>query len=283
MARPGLMRHRKFARLERLLGSKALAMGHLEILWEVAYECGDDLLGDAGDVETLGAWQGEPGRLSSALLESGFLDSTPEGLRVHDLWDHAPEYVKKRRKREAERRQAGAELRSVDAERRTTADYGRRAAPNGTPPAPTPAPAPTQEASSENPRPLNVLGQAWKDAHPAAGRLLDDLEARGLRLNRPRQASTSESVNTSASTLGPERAVVVVLEAHTQEPHPSLGWYASALHRAANGKRPFPLAAKIVADPFPTNPESTDGLTVDERVAEYQRTREALLAAEGSA
>lgn len=236
MARPGLMRHRKFARLERLLGSKALAMGHLEILWEVAYECGDDLLGDAGDVETLGAWQGEPGRLSSALLESGFLDSTPEGLRVHDLWDHAPEYVKKRRKREAERRQTGAELRAVDAERRTTADDGHRTAPNGTPPAPAPAPAPTQEARAEKPRSLDVLLEAWRDQHPASARLLDDLDAKGVRLRRPAKPNVSESVELSAKALGPEAALVAVLEAHAEEPHDALGWYSSALYRAAHGK-----------------------------------------------
>jgi len=102
-----LTRHRKFARLARLVGSRPLALGHLELLWIVAYENGDDLLGDAGDVEHLAEWAGEGGVLATALVESGFVDESPEGLKVHDLWDHAPEYVQRRASREAERKKTG--------------------------------------------------------------------------------------------------------------------------------------------------------------------------------
>lgn len=116
MARPGLLQHRKFARLARLLGSDALALGHLEILWLVAYEAGDALLGDGGDVEHLARWRGEPGVLAAALLESGFLDQVEDGLAVHDLWDHAPDYVRARARREAERRDRGQTLSQVRAE-----------------------------------------------------------------------------------------------------------------------------------------------------------------------
>ncbi len=91
MGRPGLTRHRKFARLARLLDSEALARGHLELLWDVAYENGDDLLGDAGDVEYAARWKGEPGKLAAALVEAGFLDLDGERYRVHDLWHHAPD------------------------------------------------------------------------------------------------------------------------------------------------------------------------------------------------
>ena len=110
--RPTLLRHRKFARLARLLKSDALAVGHLELLWSVTYESGDEVLGDSDDVEHLARWQGDRGQLVAALVASGFIDEDPKGhiYRVHDLWDHAPEYVRKRRKREQERRATGAEL-----------------------------------------------------------------------------------------------------------------------------------------------------------------------------
>lgn len=138
MGRPGLTRHRKFARLERALDAvqvgfgAVLARGSLELLWDTAYENGDELLGDADDVENAARWRGERGLLAKALLEAGGADedgfielrcSCGEGRRahrggkacgawqpvenrffVHDLWDHAPEYVAGRREREVERR-----------------------------------------------------------------------------------------------------------------------------------------------------------------------------------
>lgn len=119
MGRPGLMRHRKFARLQRLLecpNSKFVARGVLEVVWEAAYENGDELLGDELDLEALVGWEGEPKALASALVQSGFLDETVEGLAVHDLWDHAPDYVRRRAEREGERRKKGQSLSDVRAE-----------------------------------------------------------------------------------------------------------------------------------------------------------------------
>jgi hypothetical protein len=101
--------------LERALGSTMLARGALELLWESCYECGDDYVGTADDIEQLVRWQGEPGKLASALFDAGgpkgagFIelddsieDSVPH-YRVHDLFHHAPEYVTSRRSRERER------------------------------------------------------------------------------------------------------------------------------------------------------------------------------------
>lgn len=51
MARPGLLTHRKFVRLARLLKSDALAVGHLEIIWQACYESGDPVLGNSDDVD----------------------------------------------------------------------------------------------------------------------------------------------------------------------------------------------------------------------------------------
>jgi hypothetical protein len=138
MGRPGLTRHRKFARLERALDvvqvgfGAVLARGSLELLWDTAYENGDELLGDADDVENAARWRGERGLLAKALLEAGGAEedgftelrcACGEGrlghragkacgawkpvdgrFYVHDLWDHAPEYVAGRREREQERR-----------------------------------------------------------------------------------------------------------------------------------------------------------------------------------
>src|SRR6266496_1701351 len=80
MGRPGLTRHRKFARLVRALDGvqvgfgEILARGALELLWDTAYENGDELLGDADDVENLARWRGEGGLLARTLLEAGGAD-----------------------------------------------------------------------------------------------------------------------------------------------------------------------------------------------------------------
>lgn len=155
MARPTLTKHRKFARLGRSLGSMMLARGALEMLWEVAYESGDDYLGTSGDIEHTVGWTGEPGTLTAALVAcgapegQGFIDPIPgQGettYRVHDLWHHAPDYVRKRQKREADRRQKSipvqADRRTADTDRKT-ADTDRQLPTGQTVVDRTPAPAP---------------------------------------------------------------------------------------------------------------------------------------------
>lgn len=122
MARQTLYGHRKFLRLARALGSKALAVGSLELIWSHAYESGDDRIGDAEDLEMIADWNGEAGALASALLtaggasSSGFVEDRQGVLFVHDLWDHAPRYVKDRAEREAARERSGKTLSQVRAE-----------------------------------------------------------------------------------------------------------------------------------------------------------------------
>jgi hypothetical protein len=197
MGRPGLTRHPKFARLSRLLGSEALARGHLELLWEVAYENGDDSLGDAGDVEYLAKWQGDAGKLAGMLVEAGFLDLEEETYRVHDLLDHAPRYVQQRAEREAKRKQNGETLRLLrskagakggiasgrarkerEANEKQAAPFAAENEANGHPPAPAPAPAqetfpatdvavPPAKLNGQKPRgqkPRNPALEALKDA-----------------------------------------------------------------------------------------------------------------------
>ena len=112
MARPGLTQHRKFLRLARVIGSAPLALGLLEFMWERCYQNGEPYLGDETDVEAAANWSGEPGALAKAFLEAGgtgnpgFIDEDPDwpgNYLCHDLFDHAPDYVAGRRKKEQER------------------------------------------------------------------------------------------------------------------------------------------------------------------------------------
>lgn len=176
MARPGFTQHRKFQRLARALeqhaagvGGEVAAAGALELLWHTTYEAGNAFLGDSQDVEAAARWRGEPGALTKALLDAGgrgaagFIEKVPGRpgrYQVHDLYDHAPEYVRKRLQRETERRQKGTDLAAEraaagrkgaaarwqpDGKRQPFAmaaqEDGKRLA-NGTPPAPAPAPSP---------------------------------------------------------------------------------------------------------------------------------------------
>jgi len=123
MARPGLMKHRKFIRLERLLRNKAMAYGVLGLLWESAYESGEDVVGDADDVEAVCDWNGDRGALVSALQSCGgssgpgFIRKAEDGsFVIHDFWDHAPSYVRRRADRECAREKLGKSLSQVRSE-----------------------------------------------------------------------------------------------------------------------------------------------------------------------
>jgi hypothetical protein len=87
-----------------------MAAGVLELIWNVAYQSGNPNVGAAEEVEFVADWKGEPLSLARALVACGFLDETDEtktetkSLFVHDLGDHAPDYVASRYNREQERR-----------------------------------------------------------------------------------------------------------------------------------------------------------------------------------
>lgn len=106
MARPTLFTHRKYLRLIHDLGEpEPLVLGCLELMWNAAYQTGDPLLGDETDVELAAKWPGGKGIFCAALHKQGFLDRLEDGrFQVHDLLDHAPEYVASRARREEERR-----------------------------------------------------------------------------------------------------------------------------------------------------------------------------------
>lgn len=120
MGRPGLSIHRKFRRLARALGSAIVARGVLELMWDAAYESGDIYIGTADDLAAAVGWTDDPDTLARALADSGqpegqgFIepiptaDGAPRRFRIHDLWHHAPDYVKKRHSREMDRRRRSA-------------------------------------------------------------------------------------------------------------------------------------------------------------------------------
>ena len=164
MARPTLMKHPKFTRLVHILNMPtAHVRGHLEMLWDVAYERGSDLIGDSVDVEIAAGWAGEPGKFADALLtcggasRHGFIDDDNGNYRVHDLYDHAPDYVRKRAMREQERIAKQRETYPAVSDRRS-ADIVSRSAENGSTPSPSPSPAPAHEETLP-PSPIKPVGK----------------------------------------------------------------------------------------------------------------------------
>ncbi|MDE2020235.1 MAG: hypothetical protein KGJ13_07870 [Patescibacteria group bacterium] len=71
-------------------------VGYLECLWIAAYQKGSPVIGEELIVELACRYPGEPGKLCKFLHQSGFLDLIDGKYWVHDLWDHAPRYVRQR-------------------------------------------------------------------------------------------------------------------------------------------------------------------------------------------
>lgn len=86
----------KFKALARALRSRALAIGTLECLWAAGCQAGDDLIGSTEDVESECDWHGKRGVLAALLEQLHWIDVTPRGYVIHDFWEHAPSYVKKK-------------------------------------------------------------------------------------------------------------------------------------------------------------------------------------------
>ncbi len=151
MARPGFSKHPKFRRLVHILKEPMPHVrGYLELLWEVSYEAGNPVIGDETDVALACEFPGDASKITNALLTCGaeggpgFIESAPDQpgrFQIHDLFDHAPRYVKLRQSREFERKNkdlcpirahSGAQKRTVCAT-----------------PAPAPAPAPINTPAAQ--------------------------------------------------------------------------------------------------------------------------------------
>ena len=157
MARPGLHNHPKFRRLVHLLREPVSHIrGYLECMWDVGYEAGNPLLGDEMDVRLATEYPGDSSKITEALANcggqgrAGFIEQLPDGqYAIHDLLDNAPDYVRKRARRESERK--NKDLRTNyppnGGQWRPTPDCQDRS--DRTPaPAPAPAPAPKEKATA---------------------------------------------------------------------------------------------------------------------------------------
>jgi hypothetical protein len=124
-----------------MLGTQYAAVGVLEIIWHHAYQDGDPRLGTAEDVEFMVGWDAQAGTCAAALVECGFLDADANGeLSVHDLEDHAPDYVKARARKERQRKKSRTSHVTVTGDDRDCH------------PTPAPAPAPIHTSQKHSVR-----------------------------------------------------------------------------------------------------------------------------------
>lgn len=171
MARPTLERHRKFKQLWTRLPSLGIpreyarhcARAFLEFIWDSANESGDPYFDDEENLEAVAEWAGQPKKLAGLLIDCGFVDEIEGGgIEIHNFWDHCPDYVRKRFRRESERKGKTApkcrqsrvntaqwrdETGQVPDNDRTDSSQSpvsdRTKAATGSPPTPTPTPTPT--------------------------------------------------------------------------------------------------------------------------------------------
>lgn len=199
MASPGLEKHRKFRRLVEALGSRLLAYGALEALWQTCYESGDPVLGSPRHVEDIAGWTEvcrsfgtKPGVLFEALKDAdsgigpGFIEEVRPGVwQVHDLESHAPDYVIRRMRREQERRAEGRRrwerLSNIDGHCSPMSNIDEKKGKVGSTTAPTPTPTPKSSrevdaVSVGHPGTRSETGPASPTAGPDAP-VLPGLEA----------------------------------------------------------------------------------------------------------
>jgi len=115
----------KFKRLCKVLGlPKPHVVGLLELLWQAGYAAASDVIGDEVDVETACEWEGELGALAKVLLAERWLDTDESGtICIHDFWEHAPQYVQ--RKRDRAQHVAQQQRNKIDEERSKRAAISR--------------------------------------------------------------------------------------------------------------------------------------------------------------
>jgi hypothetical protein len=124
MAHSSIWTNPKTIKVAKALGiPEPHLVGHLERMWHTAYEHhlpDGDIPYD--DVESAARWAGKDGAFVDALT-GNFLEDLDKFRRIHNLYKHAPDYIKKRIKRMmGPTWQPPADN---GAERRTTADSGR--------------------------------------------------------------------------------------------------------------------------------------------------------------
>ena len=102
--------HPKTKKLARLLGvSLPAAVGHLHYLWWWALDFAQDgnlSKYDAYDIKDATLWDGDENVMMDALMETGFIDETDEGLFIHDWAEYAGKLLERREKDRARKRSA---------------------------------------------------------------------------------------------------------------------------------------------------------------------------------
>jgi len=182
VAKSSLIGDQKFQLLVHRLGiPKAHVLGHLELMWQTAYSSFSPILRTREAIEITAGWCGTEGVFAEAVLNPAhnFVDARDDGqFEIHDFWEHAPDFVKKRYMRQLERKQQLIKRRSVrtysGGQNPTMADNGGQCLPtepNPTQPNPTqaikadppdpPAPIPAPKPASEN-RPSAQLPEPQK-------------------------------------------------------------------------------------------------------------------------
>lgn len=94
--------HPKTKRAARLAGVSIPTMvGHLHLIWHYALDFaqeGDVTHLEPWQIEDAAMWEGDEGRLHSALVDSGYIDSSDDGVRsLHDWHDYAGKLIERRR------------------------------------------------------------------------------------------------------------------------------------------------------------------------------------------
>lgn len=187
-----LPRHRKYKKLKRLLGGQS-PMETLVVFWgTVAEQEPSGMLDgwECSDIEDAAGWDGEPGALFAALLESGFLDQIENGYYPHDWVVHQPWVTRSEGRSDGARfsrlkqvaPEAHAALKDKGVTAISKADYEKLVAHNksvygdspadsqpiaGGPLAPAPAPAPAPNARKSMSASKESSGSTTSDPLPA--------------------------------------------------------------------------------------------------------------------
>ena len=263
-----LMRHRKSVALAGRLDDER-AWAYVVQMW--AWFCeqagnGEQLGPDAAYLIARGAgWKGDADEFCRHLVAVGFLDTVPEGFRVHDWADWAGAHVEYQR-RDAARKKAVRKT-SHHASAGGPVDIQRPS--NG-----CPAERPQECLSTlsvsvssgggvgevKPPRlsPLPRRSEHLAEALPATTALLRSLDAGGFQAEYPKREAQG-TVERAVAAVGVDLAASRVLaavkaqRAQGKEPKPWLGWHLDAIQATGppSGRGPQPVGTdftKTLAD-----------------------------------
>lgn len=193
MAKSSLIGDQKFQLLVHTLGMpKAHVLGHLELMWQTAYSSFSPILRTRAAIEITAGWEGTQGVFADAVLDPAhnFVDARDDGqFEIHDFWEHAPDFVKKRYMRQLERKQQLVKRRSVKTysggQNPTMADNGGQCLP--------------AEANPTEPNPSQAIKADPPD--PPAPKPADRHSAQLPEKTKPQNGSLDDAVESAVSRL----------------------------------------------------------------------------------